>query len=111
MSNYLTNPDRLAEAFRALGNPQRLRLFLRLASCCPAGDTCCDVDSAKRCVGEVGADLDVCASTVSHHLKELRRSGLIHMERRGRNIECWVEPEVLRELSGFFQDPGGGKPE
>lgn len=108
MSNYLTDVDRIAERFRALGNPQRLRLFLRLAECCRPGEACCDVDSERRCVGEIGADVNVAPPTVSHHLKELRRAGLIHMERNGRNIECWVEPETLRDLAHFFDPPTGG---
>ncbi|GJM44435.1 MAG: hypothetical protein DHS20C21_12770 [Gemmatimonadota bacterium] len=103
MSKYLTiDPTDLAEAFRALGNPQRLRLFLKLAACCRTGDVCCDVDSERRCVGEIGDDLGVSASTVSHHLKELRQAGLIHMERQGRNIQCWVEPATMRKLASFF---------
>jgi ArsR family transcriptional regulator len=46
--------------------------------------------------------LGIVPSTVSHHIKELRRAGLIRMERRGQKIECWVDPEVLKELAGFF---------
>lgn len=73
--------------------------------CCAPGATCCDtgeVEAEKRCVGEIGDELEVAPSTVSHHLKELRRAGLIHMERKGRNIECWVEPGTLRGLAAFF---------
>jgi len=105
MSNYRIDTDRLAEALKALGNPQRLRLFLRLLACCPPGQACCDASEAKRCVGDVGGDLDIAPSTVSHHLKELRRVGLIHMERNGRNIDCRAEPERLEELLAAF-DPG-----
>lgn len=106
MSNYRTlDPVQAAVAFRALGNPQRLRLFLRLMACCAPGETYCDTgepDAERRCVGEIGEDLDVAPSTVSHHLKELRSAGLIHMERNGRNIECWVEPGTLQTLAAFF---------
>jgi ArsR family transcriptional regulator len=56
----------------------------------------------RRCVGELGRDLSIAPSTVSHHLKELRTAGLIHMERRGQSIECWVEPDTLGTLSEFF---------
>ena len=101
MSNY-RNDDLagLAEAFAALSNPHRLTIFLRLAACCSAPTV---VDSTMReCVGALAAGLDIAASTVSHHLKELRRAGLIHMERRGRKVECWVDAEVLERLSAFF---------
>ena len=103
MSNYPTiSSEQAAAAFRALGNPQRLRLFQRLMACCVKGQACCDADSAKRCVGDLGEDVDVAPSTVSHHLKELRSAGLIHMKRRGRHIECWVEPDTLQMFAAFF---------
>jgi ArsR family transcriptional regulator len=104
MSNYPINSDRLADALKALGNPQRLRLFLRLLACCPPGRPCCEAEDAKRCVGDLGADLDIAPSTVSHHLKELKRVGLIETQRNGRNIECRADPGTLSELLSVF-DP------
>jgi arsenite methyltransferase len=100
MSNYRS--EELAAQFRALSNPHRLAVFRRLSTCCPPG-TACTVDEATRvCVGDLGADLDIAPSTVSHHLKELAQAGLVRRERRGRTIECWVEPEVLERLATFF---------
>jgi ArsR family transcriptional regulator len=104
MSNHRIDVDRLAEILKALGNPQRLRLFLRLLACCPPGRACCEADDAKRCVGDLGADVDIAPSTVSHHLKELKRVGLIEAERNGRNIECRADPVTLSELLAVF-DP------
>ena len=56
----------------------------------------------SRCVGDLAQELDIAPSTVSHHLKELTHAGLIATERCGREIRCWVEQDVLRELGGFF---------
>ncbi len=53
-------------------------------------------------MGELSSELDIAPSTVSHHLKELTRAGLIATQRCGREVRCWVEPAVLRELGGFF---------
>ncbi len=48
--------------------------------------------------------MDLAPSTVSHHLKELRQAGLVQMERKGRQVECWIEPGVVDALARFFQD-------
>lgn len=98
--------EKFADMFKALSNPHRLKIFLRLVSCCQPGT----VTSIKTnmepegcaCVGELGQDLGIVPSTISHHIKELRQAGLIRMERRGQKIECWVDPETITALKGFF---------
>jgi DNA-binding transcriptional ArsR family regulator len=103
MSNIPTTQiRRFAEIFKALSNPHRLDIFLRLASCCPLGTKCTGDMEIRRCVGELAKGVSIDPSTVSHHLKELRRSGLIHMERNGRNIQCWVDPETVRSLADLL---------
>lgn len=103
MLNIRTNDlQRFAAVFGALSNPNRLRIFLRLMSCCGPEAPGLTDEQASACVGELGRDLGIAASTVSHHIKELHRSGLIQMERRGQNVACWVDRETLRELAGFF---------
>jgi len=105
MSNSRTQRVRqFARIFKALSNPNRLRIFLRLASCCAPGRTYNSDAEMCACVGEVGKALGIAPSTVSHHMKELRHAGLIRMERRGQSIECWVDPETLRALSSFFAE-------
>ena len=94
--------DQLSLAFKALSNPHRLSIFLRLVDCCPPG-TCRWTDpQACRCVGELGQDLGVAPSTVSHHIKQLHHAGLISMERRGQTVQCWIDPEMINELGAFF---------
>ncbi len=90
---------RFAEMFKALSNPNRLGIFLRLVSCCPPGTKCSSDAEARRFVGELGEKLDITLSTVSHHIKELRHAGLVKVERRGKNIECWLDEEALNALS------------
>lgn len=90
--------------FKALSNPQRLRIFLRLAESCGRSECDATADAMRCCVGELGEDLNVTPSTVSHHLKELRQSGLMNVERRGQKIECWVSDEALSLLATFFGD-------
>jgi ArsR family transcriptional regulator len=104
MSNYQDKDiEKFAEMFKALSNPNRLKIFLRLISCCQPGTvTSISESEGSAYVGELGQDLGIVASTVSHHIKELRRAGLIRMERRGQKIECWIDPETVAALQDFF---------
>jgi len=102
MSNYKINTEQLSEMFKALGNPHRLALFHRLTRCCPPGTACSTEQAVYASIGELGKGLDIAPSTLSHHLKELNRSGLIAMKRRGKQVECWVEPATLEQLATFF---------
>jgi ArsR family transcriptional regulator len=101
MSNYESNHDPLSEMFKALGNAHRLAIFHRLTTCCRPG-TSCDLESVRFSVGQLGEGLDIAPSTLSHHLKELHRAGLIRMEREGKQVKCWIDPAVLDRLAGFF---------
>lgn len=97
--------DAMAEIFKALSNPNRLKIFLRLTTCCRPGTVGLydkDVDVDTMFVGDIGRELDVGKPTVSHHIKELRRVGIIRTERRGQNIACWVDPDIIEELKQFF---------
>jgi ArsR family transcriptional regulator len=94
--------ERLAAAFAALSNPQRLRMFIRLATTCCAPQGGAKSTEACCSASEVGAGLDLAASTASHHLKELRRAGLMHVERHGRKIDCWASQETLQRLASFL---------
>lgn len=119
MSNYRNDDvDQLAAMFKALSSPQRLRAFLMLTSCCrPEGCCSTTVEGLRQCVGDLASQLDVVASTVSHHLKELKTAGLLHAERRGRTIECSISAAAVRRLADFFAeaasttcDEAGGVP-
>lgn len=59
-----------------------------------------------RCGGELAPDLEIDPSTVSPHLKELRRSGIIRMERCGKNILCWVDRETVEATAHLLTGRG-----
>ncbi|CAN5385772.1 metalloregulator ArsR/SmtB family transcription factor [soil metagenome] len=91
-----TDVDRLARMFRALSNPNRLRLFLNLLDESK-------LDLAKGRVHDcflvkLLAGLDLGAPTVSHHVKELADAGLIHTQREGKQLTCSVDPGGLAVL-------------
>ena len=103
MSNYKTKQtDEFAEVFKALSNPNRLKIFLRLASCCKPGTIGYYDDENSAYIGQLSSEVNVVKSTVSHHIKELKRVGLIRTERRGQKIACWVDPEMVAALKKFF---------
>ncbi len=103
MSKYRKKDvGRLCRMFSALSNPNRLRIFMRLVECSLAGGTCNTDPEPCACVGDLGQDIALAPSTVSHHLKELNRAGLVEMERSGQKVECRVSPETLQKLREFF---------
>lgn len=76
----------LAQAFAALGDPVRLRLFSMIAA---AGTACsCDL------VGPLGKS----QPTVSHHTKVLAEAGLITGEKAGRWVNWSVVPERVEQV-------------
>lgn len=65
--------DELAELFRLLGEPNRLRLVV----------ACLD---RARTVGELTAEVGISQSLVSHHLRLLRAARLLRQKRQGKNV-------------------------
>ena len=108
MSNYSTkNIARFSAVFNALSNPHRLQIYTLLSGCCTPG-TACNMDIITSCcVGDLGSELDIAASTLSHHLKELSHAGLINMQRDGKQVICSVNSEMLNDIRQYFQ----GNPE
>lgn len=103
MSKYLNmDPQQLASAFKALSNPNRVNIFMQLLSCCEPGTVCRTEEVIQYCVGDLGESLDIAPSTLSHHIKELQRAGLIQTRRRGQHVDCWVDRDKLNELLEFF---------
>ena len=66
----------LAQVFRALGDPVRLRLVSLIGA----------HQGGEACVCDLTAAFDLTQPTISHHLKVLREAGIIGSERRG----TWV---------------------
>jgi ArsR family transcriptional regulator, arsenate/arsenite/antimonite-responsive transcriptional repressor len=84
---HLTRARRTA-VLKALADPRRFELLERIAKAgCPLGCT------------EARAALPISAATLSHHIKELETSGLIHVERRGKFHFLTLRPGVLQTLA------------
>ncbi len=85
----------LATAFKALGDPVRLRLFSLIASHA----------DGEACVCDLTGEFDVSQPTISHHLKVLREAGLLTSERRASWVYYRVAPESLAALAKLLAVP------
>jgi len=103
MSNYKSiEPNQLIDIFKALANSHRLKIYNILTSCCTPGTSCASDEVFSCCVGDLDSQLDIAASTLSHHLKELNRAGLIHMKREGKQVFCSVNTGTMKQLQQLF---------
>lgn len=80
------------ETFRALGDPVRREILTLLRG-------------GKMSAGEIGAHFDMTGATISYHLSQLKKAGLI-VEQRDKNfiyyqLNASVFEEILLWLSDF----------
>ena len=78
----LTPLARTVQVHKAIGHPVRLRILLMLRD-------------GPLCGCQIGAVVKLAASTVSEHLAELRKAGLVVEKKDGR----WVEYRLVDEPS------------
>jgi DNA-binding transcriptional ArsR family regulator len=91
-----------ADTFSALAHELRLRVFRLLVATGPNG----------LAAGQIGAKLDVAPSTLSAHLAQLERVGLLRSHREHRRIIYAVDTEGTQGLVSFLiDDCCGGRPE
>jgi ArsR family transcriptional regulator len=83
---------RFADMFAAMGAEPRLRILRLLLSAHPEG----------MVVGEIGEELEIPNSTLSHHLEKLKNEGLIAVQREGTFLRYTASTHVLEELLGFL---------
>ncbi len=81
-------------ALAALAQGARLRVFRALIGAAPEGLT----------PGALSTLLDVPASTLSFHLKELMHARLVTVEREGRNLRYRPSVEHMNALLGYLTD-------
>jgi len=95
LAGVLTRDDAttLADAFKVLSDPARLRL-LSLVAAQPGGECC---------VCDLVTPLGVSQPTVSHHLKVLNQAGLLEREKRGTWVFYKAVPSRLEAIRSALQ--------
>jgi len=83
---------RFADMFSAMGAGPRLRIMRVLLSAHPEG----------MVVGELGDELGIPASTLSHHLDKLKNEDLVRVKREGTYLWYSANTNALQELLGFL---------
>ena len=83
---------RYADMFAAMGSEPRLRIVRLLLSAHPEG----------MVVSDIGSELEVSASTLSHHLEKLKNEDLVSVRREGTFLRYSANTAALEELLGFL---------
>ena len=78
----------IALRLKALADPARVKIVSSLFSSA----------AGEQTSGELAAVLKLTESTMSHHLTQLRKAGLVLSERRGMNVFHRIRPEALQAL-------------
>ena len=94
MAKAKAEPDvaRYADMFSAMGTEPRLRIMRLLLSAHPQG----------LIAGDIGAELDIPASTLSHHLDKLKNEDLVNVRRESTFLWYSANADALQELLGFL---------
>ena len=83
---------RYADMLAAMGTEPRLRIMQLLLSAHPEG----------LVVGDIGSELDIASSTLSHHLEKLKNEDLVQVRREGTFLWYSANADALQELLGFL---------
>ena len=94
MANREISDDvpRYAEMLSAMGTEPRLRIMRLLLSAHPEG----------MVVGDIGVELEIPNSTLSHHLDKLKNEDLVNVRREGTFLRYSANAEALQELLRFL---------
>jgi ArsR family transcriptional regulator len=84
--------SRFADMFSAMGAEPRLRILRLLLAAHPGG----------MVVNEIGEDLEIANSTLSHHLDKLKNEDLVEVRREGTFLRYSANTKALAELLGFL---------
>ncbi len=100
----MADTDELARAFKALANPNRLKIYREFLEYWQQGLQKYPEGVPQGCLLAEGIQrLNISAPTVSHHIKELTNAGLITTTREGRQLHCAIDPGMRNQLLRFLE--------
>jgi ArsR family transcriptional regulator len=99
--------EALAEIFKALADPTRLRLIKLLGDQSP--DVCQGTCNGAKflCVNALANKLGVTQSAVSQHLRVLRQAGLVHGERHGTFMHYSLDQDGMDKYKAALREALG----
>jgi len=84
----------LSKIFKALSNPNRLKLFIEIMKNHEAS-----FQTGEECfISDIIDCLSIRAPTISHHLKELANADLITTERKGKFLVAMINENTLKKI-------------
>lgn len=83
---------RYADMFSAMGTEPRLRIMRLLLAAHPEG----------MIASDVGKELGISPSNLSHHLEKLKHEGLVKVRREGTYLWYSANAQALQDLLGFL---------
>jgi DNA-binding transcriptional ArsR family regulator len=83
---------RYADMLAAMGTEPRLRIVRLLLAAHPTG----------MIAGDIGNELDIAPSTLSHHLERLRREGVVRVRRERTFLWYTANADALEDLLQFL---------
>ncbi|ARU59036.1 MAG: helix-turn-helix domain-containing protein [Pseudomonadales bacterium] len=95
------NNQKIANAFKALSNPNRLRIYQEIVAARSKQVESCDLGCGLT---DFIQKLNIGAPTVSHHIKELVNADLITVERQGKFMTCYLNDAMRDRLKLFFSE-------
>ena len=85
----------LADVFKALADPTRVRLLRYLA----------ESEAGTACACHLPDALGITQPTLSFHMRKLHDAGLVARDKRGRWVHWTVRPESLAAVRAFLNLP------
>ena len=86
------NSEQCSRCLKALADPERLKIV----QCLRAG---------PRTVGDISDEMHSAIANVSHHLKQLRRAGVVNGKRSGRNVTYSISSNLVEESEATSKHP------